>query len=223
MNQTANEIQSEIEQTDSRITQLQTQLSKQTASFEGVQESFITGKANIDQLHAEQSKLTLISQAIEALKATYQKLKSAFNEQSETERRAELLKQMATAANEVPALVDEYLKTRLEFHEAVADYAKTLLGKRTAYQNKQIEYQTLASELKPTPAELQNCELSEKTLQMASATYFNHPSAGIFTDVVSLAENTLGAKLDSIAQERRTAKFNEEKLAYQQQIKAATS
>lgn len=202
------EIRSELDKTDSRITELETQLSEQTATFGTTQKAFITGKAGIDELHAAQSKLTLVSQAIEALKATYQKLKSAFEMQSAMERRAELLKQMATTANEVPTLVNDYLETRREFHEIVADYAEKLIAKGEIYRDKQAEYRSIVAELNPTESEIQESGLEQKTRTMAATTHINHPSMGTFTEAVALAENLLAAKLNRAAQAKRQAEYN---------------
>jgi uncharacterized coiled-coil protein SlyX len=203
----AMEIKSEIDKTDSRITELETQLTGQTRTFEDVQQAFIAGKSDINQLHAEQSKLTLFSQAIEALKATYQKLKSAFEKQSAEERRTELLKQMTAAANSVPILVDDYLKTRSEFHEIVADYAEKLIGKAEAYRKKQIEYQSIVGELKPTGAEIQESGLEQRTRTLASATFFNHPALE-YGEAIQTAENLLAAKINRAAQAKRQADYN---------------
>ena len=203
----AMEIKSEVDKTDSRITELETELSEQTATFEATQAAFVSGKTNIDELHAEQSKLTLVSQAIEALKATYQKLKSAFDNQSAQERRTELLKQMATAANEVEPLVNQYLETRSEFHEIASDYAEKLIGKAETYRKKQAEYQAIVRELNPTDKEIQELGIEQKTLTMASATYFNHPPLE-YGEAIQLTENLLAAKLNKAAQAKRQADYN---------------
>ncbi len=208
----ATEMKNELDKTDSRITELETELSKQRTTFEDVQQAFIAGESDIDQLHVEQSKLTLFSQAIEALKATYQKLKSAFEAQSADEKRTELLKQMATSANEVEPLVNDYLKTRLEFHEIVAAYAEKLISKTETYQKKQVEYQSIVTELKPTGAEIQESKLEQKTLTMATATYFNHPALE-YGEAIKLAENLLAAKLNRAAQAKRQSDYNSMKTA----------
>ncbi len=199
------EIKSEIDKTDSRITELETQLTEQTATFEGVQQAFIAGKADSDELHAEQGKMTLLAQGLESLKAMFERLKSAFERQSAEERRGELLRQMATTANEVEPLVDDYLKTRNEFHELIKKYAENLFSNAETYRSKQLEYRAIVAELKPTDEEIQASGLDQKTRTMASATYFNHPSAGFFTEAVALAENLLAAKLHKEASQRRIA------------------
>lgn len=201
------EIKSEIDKTDSRITELENELTGQTASFEATQKAFIAGKSDVNQLHAEQSKITLLSQAIEALRATYQRLKSAFENQSADERRSELLKQMVSTANEVPSLVDDYLLTRTEFHEIVSKYAEKLVDKAETYRARQISYRSIVSQLEPTEAEIQATGLDQKTRTMAAATYFNHPTTGIFDEAVALAENLLAAKLNKEAQAKRQAEY----------------
>ncbi len=202
------EIKSELDKTDSRITELENELTAQTASFEATQKAFIDGKADSAKLHAEQSKQTLIEQAIESLRATYQKLKSTFERQSADERRVELLERMRATANEVPSLVDDYLSTRTEFHEIVSKYAEKLIDKGETYRRKQIEYRKIISELEPTDEEIAQCGLEQKTRTMASATYFNHPPMGTFTEAVALAESLLAAQIDKANRRKRIAESN---------------
>jgi hypothetical protein len=201
------EIGSELNKTTTRIEQLETELTGQAASFEATQKAFIEGRSDVNQLHAEQSKMTLLAQAIEALKATYQKLKSAFENQSADERRTELLKQMASTANEVPSLVNEYLETRTEFHEIVSKHAEKLIDKAEAYRAKQIEYRRIVSDLEPTDAEIEGTGLEQKTRTMAATTYFNHPPLE-YGEAITLAENLLAAKLNKEAQAKRRAEFD---------------
>jgi archaellum component FlaC len=201
------EIKSELDKTDSRITELENELTAQTASFEGVQQAFVEGRSDVNQLHAEQSKITLLSQAINALKATYQKLKSTFENQSADERRSELLERMRATANEVEPLVNDYLTTRTEFHEIMSKYAQKLIDKAEAYRAKQIEYRTIISELEPTDAEIQETGLDQRTRTMAAATYFNHLPIE-YGEVITQAENLLAAKINKAAAAKRTAQFS---------------
>jgi uncharacterized coiled-coil protein SlyX len=197
------EIKSEIDKTDSRITELETQLTAQTTTFEGVQQAFIAGKADSDELHAEQSKLTLVSQAVEALKTTYQKLKSAFERQSIEERRGELLKQMTDAANAVEPRIDDYRRARSEFGLIAAQHAEILVAKAEKYRAKQIEFQSIVRELQLTTEQILELGIEQKTLTMAATGFINHPPIGIFTEAVALAENLLMAKLDKQAASKR--------------------
>jgi hypothetical protein len=151
--------------------------------------------------------MTLLAQAIEALRTTYQKLKSAFENQSADERRSELLKRMTDAANSVPALVDEYLATRDEFNLLAANYAEKLVSQKRLYQSKQAEYQSIFQDIKPTDEEIAQTGLELPYRTMAAATFFNNPPMGTFTEAVDLAENLLVAKLNKEAQAKRQAEY----------------
>ncbi len=196
------EIKSEIDKTDSRITQLEGELTAQTTTFEGVQQAFVSGKTGVDELHAEQSKLTLLAQAIEALKTTYQRLKSAFERQSAEERRGELLKQMAFAANAVSPLVDDYRRARSEFGLIAAQHAEILVAKAEKYRAKQIEFQSIVRELQLTSEEILELGIEQKTLTMAATGFINHPPIE-YGEAVALAQSLLAAKLDNQARSKR--------------------
>jgi len=203
----AAEIKSEIDKTDSRITELETQLTEQTTTFEGVQQAFIAGKSDVNRLHSEQSKLTLLSQAIESLKAAGQKLKSAFENQSAKEQRSELLERMKATANEVEPLVNDYLETRAEFHEIVSKYARTLVDKREAYISTQVEYRSIVSQLQPTVEEIAQSGLDQRTQTLAATSHINHPPLE-YDRAIALAEQTLVAKIGDAARAKRQADYN---------------
>jgi hypothetical protein len=197
------EIKTELDKTQSRIEELETERERQTVAVEAAQKAFISGKADVDQLNEAQSKLTLFERTIESLRATYQRLKSAFENQSEAEARREQIKKIIAAANDVGPLYDDYLETRNEFNNIIAEYAETLISKAEAYQVKQAEYQKIMSQTNPpvTDAETQLTPIAKR---QASATYFNHPPLE-YDQVIVLAENLLKAKISTAAQKKRQA------------------
>jgi uncharacterized coiled-coil protein SlyX len=196
------EIKSEIDKTDSRITELQTQLTKQTATFEGVQQAFIAGKSDVNQLHAEQGKMTLLAQGLESLKTMFERLKSAFERQSAEERRGELLKQMTDAANAVEPRIDDYRRARSEFGLIAAQHAEILVAKAEKYRAKQIEFQSIVRELQLTSEEILELGIEQKTLTMAATGFINHPPIE-YGEAIQLTENLLMAKLDKQAASKR--------------------
>ncbi len=198
------EIKSEIDKTDSRIAELETQLTEQTTAFEATQKAFIAGNSGLDELHAEQGKMTLLAQGLESLKTIYQRLKSAFERQSTEERRGELLKQMAFAANAVEPLVDDYRRARSEFGLIAAQHAEILVAKAEKYRAKQIEFQSIVRELQLTSEEILELGIEQKTLTMAATGFINHPPIE-YGEAVALAENLLAAKLDTEARSKRVA------------------
>ncbi len=202
------EIKSEIDKTQSRIAELETEREQQTATVEAAEKSYINGKADIAKLNDAQGKLSLYERTIESLRATYQRLKSAFESQSEVETRREQIKQMTAAANEVGPLVNNYLKTRDEFHEIVKGYAERLIAEGEMYRSKQAQYRQIVGELEPTAEEIQTTGLDQQTLTRAGATYFNHPPLE-YGEPIQLAENLLAAKTNKAEQAKRAAAFRE--------------
>ena len=206
------QIKDEMDNTNQRITELEAQQDEQAAVFEAAQQEFIKGKGNLDSLHAEQSKLTLISQTIESLRATYQRLKSSFEEQSEKENRRVLLKQMALAAKEVEPLFNEYLETRKELNDILADYAQKLIDKTSAYRDKQHEYQSIINQLEPpaTEAELSEIGIDPKTQTLAKTSYINRPPVE-YDQAIVLVEQLLAGKINRAAQAKRNVEFNKQR------------
>lgn len=212
------DIQSELEKTQSRIAELETERERQTAAVEATQKAFVDGTADVAKLNGEQGELSLLTQTLESLRSTYLRLTSAFGNQSEAEARREQIKKMTDAANDVEPLVNQYLETRREFHELVSKYAETLNNKATAYRNKQAEYQAINAQLEP-PATNVEIQLSDTARRLATATFFNHPHIGTFTEAVALAERLLAAKINDAARAKRQAEYNEKRAANQDKIK----
>jgi DNA repair exonuclease SbcCD ATPase subunit len=211
MTQTAMEIQSEIDKTDLRITELEMERERQTAAVAATEKAFIDGTADVAKLNDEQGSLSILTQTIESLRSTYQRLTSAFGNQSEAEARREQIKKMTDAANDVEPLLNQYLETRNEFNDIVSKYAETLINQATAYQKKQAEFQAINAQLK-TPASNSEIQISDTARRLASATFFNHPPLE-YSEVISRAENQLGSKLNRIAQAKRQSDYNSMKTA----------
>jgi hypothetical protein len=215
---TSTDLKNELDKTDSRITELEMERERQTVAVAATEKAFVDGTADVAKLNDAQGKLSLYERTIESLRATYQKLQSLFETQSAQESRAELLKQMADAANQVQPLVDAYLSTRLEFHGIVSDYAEKLVRQASAYQTKQAQYQSIVSQLEPTGGEIQESGLDQKTRTMAGTGYLNHPSTGNFDEAVALAEKLLAAKLNRAAQDKRQAEYRARTMERQTRI-----
>jgi prefoldin subunit 5 len=203
---TSTELQSEINRTDSKIKGLEMERERQTVAVEATEKAFINGTADAAELNDAQGKLSLYERTIESLRATYQRLKSAFENQSEAEARREQIKKMTDAANDVEPLVNQYLETRREFHDLVCKYAETLINQATAYREKQSQYQLINAQLEP-PATNSEIQISDTARRLASATYFNHPPLE-YSEVIALAERLLAAKLNKAAQAKRMAAYH---------------
>ena len=210
-----NEIKKEVDQTNSRIGELQLELDKQKATFETTQQAFIAGNCDADRLHAEQSKLTLISQAIEALKAQYQIVKTAFDAASDAENRRQTLAACREHAEQAEIMFSDYLKFRDEFNQIIAANAEKLLNKKTEFRHQQKEFErkfrTLhapedkASQLQAVK-ELEQAGLSKAIYSLVTSGYQNLPPVE-FAETLHNAESLLASKrYKTEEKERRAAK-----------------
>lgn len=208
----ADELKTEIEQTESRITELEAQEIERRQAFETAQEAYVSGKGDLEALHNEQSKLTLVRQAIESLKATGQKLRQAFETQSANERRNRLIKDLVKTANEVEPLVDKYFQSRGEFDELVSKYSERLVSEATDFRTKQREYQSILKQINPpaTAEELTRAGLSDEARQFATTERFNRPQPAN-PEVIGHAEMIQVNKLNRIAQQEQRAQYAAER------------
>ena len=213
------EIKSELDKTKLRIAELEMERERQTVAVEATEKAFIGGTADVAKLNDAQGKLSLYERTIESLRATYQRLKSAFENQSEAEARREQIKKMTAAANDVEPFLNDYLQTRNEFNNVVSKYAETLINKATAYRNKQVEFQAINAQLEP-PANNSEIQISDTARRLASATYFNHPPLE-YSEVIGLAENQLAAKINKAAQAKRQAEYNARRIERTEKANAA--
>jgi len=147
--QKINEIKNELDSTNKRIAELETELTKQTATFEATQAAFIADKADLDALHAEQSKLTLLAQAIESLEATANELRAAFDELTATETRTALIESAKAAAHQAEKLWAEAHTHRLELDDAIGKFAEIYLDKLLLFRAKQKDYMRLRGQVQP--------------------------------------------------------------------------
>ena len=120
MKNKSEEIRNQIEKTNSRILELEPQLTSQTAAFETVQKAFITGKANLDELHAEQSKMLLVETTIASLQIHARQLENELQNALASETRQATISEMKNTIAEAKTSFDSFLNSRIELNEAVS-------------------------------------------------------------------------------------------------------
>jgi len=94
----SSEIKTQIEQTNSRISELQPQFDEQLQTFEKTQQAFVSNKINLTEHHHEYSKLMLLETTIKSLLATAQRLELELKSALENEARQSVIAQMKTIA-----------------------------------------------------------------------------------------------------------------------------
>ncbi len=218
MNRTSNQIEIELNQTTNRLDELTEMRDRLNNNLQTLRQGFIDGKTSLDELQAEQSKLTTLESSIKALEAKQDELHTAFQKASLSESRQVLLEKAKETAIEAETFHHEFTEIRNKFHDSIRDYAKKTVEKMAAWRGKQRDFGRIENETQLTFQELERLGLTAESYKVATAEYINPPQLE-YADALSTAVNILTAKLDRAAQDERTAKFNEERAANQEKIK----
>jgi predicted nucleic acid-binding protein len=114
------EIKTQIQQTSSRISELQPQFDEQLQNFEKTQQAFVSNKINLTEHHHEYSKLMLLETTIKSLLATAQRLENELQSAVEFEARQATISEMKNTIAEAKTSFDSFLNSRIELDKAVS-------------------------------------------------------------------------------------------------------
>jgi archaellum component FlaC len=219
MNKKSNQIEIELNQTTKRLDELTEMRDGINNNLQTLQKGFIDGKTSLDALQAEQSKLTTLNESIKALEAKQDELHTAFQKASLSETRQALLEKAKVTAIEAETFHHEFTEIRSKFHDSIRDYAEKTVEKMSAWRGKQRDFGRIENETQLTFQELEQLGLTAESYKVATAEYINPPQLE-YADALGTAVNILIRKIDRAAQDERTAKFNEQRAANQEKIKA---
>lgn len=149
MERTSINIQTELDQTISRLSELKIVYGTLEPDAKKTQDRFVSGKSTLAELQTEQSKVSLLNDSVNALRRRRDDLQTELTVAAHTERQSELCAKLVSTGNEAEPLVSEYLELRNQFHSIIADSAAKLVGKLEEYHNKQREYAQTFEQLDP--------------------------------------------------------------------------
>jgi hypothetical protein len=138
------EIKTQIEKTNSRILELQPQLTDQTAAFETAQRGFVMGKVTLDAFHTEQSKMLLVKTTIVSLETGAQQLEIELQSALENEARQSVIAQMKAVANDAKKGFDAFVARRAELDTAARRAIDALENFRGAQNTFTKQFRQLA-------------------------------------------------------------------------------
>ncbi len=213
------EIKTELDNTTKRLNELTEMRDRLNAHLKTLQDGFISGKTSLDEVQAEQSKLTTLDSSIKALEAKQNELHDAFQKASASETRQALLEKAKETAIEAATFHHEFIEIRNKFHDSIRDYTEKTVEKMLAWRGKQKDFGRIAGETGLTFQELEELGLTGESYRIATAEYIN-PSPLEYGVALNTAINFLTAKLDESARAKRTAEFDRERFANQEKIKA---
>jgi uncharacterized coiled-coil DUF342 family protein len=209
------EIKTELDNTTKRLDELTEMRDGINANLQTLQDGFIGGKTSLDEVQAEQGKLTTLDSSIKALEAKQSELRDAFQKASLSESRQALLEKAKVTAIEAETAFNEYIETRNEFDILIGSHTAKMLDKIVLFRSKQREYRITVKQIEgkstgadgQTYKELRQIGMTDTAGNLAATEFESFPPVE-FGEVVALAERLVGDKRQRKAQsERETERF----------------
>jgi hypothetical protein len=202
--QKSTEIENELNQTIKRLDELTAMRDGSTTNLQTLQQGFVSGKTSLDELQAEQGKLTTLNSSMLALQAKQTELETELKSAESAELRQTAIQQMEKLANESAVAFNDYLALRAETDAIFAEAAQKLVNKSSKWREKQARFSAIARENDLTQAEIK----SVPNVDSATITTYSAPELD-YGVAVSAAESILISKLTKEAKSKEQAEFNE--------------
>jgi chromosome segregation ATPase len=208
MNKKSTEIENELNQTTNRLDELTEMRDGIKTNLENLQQDFIDRKTSLDELQAEQNKLTTLDSSIKALEAKQDELHDAFQKASLSETRQILLEKAKVIAIEAETAFNEYVETRNEFDILIGNCAAAMVDKIALFRSKQREYRSTVKQIegKSTGAsgqiykELRQIGMTDTAGNLAATEFESFPPVE-FGEVIAIAERLTANKRERAARE----------------------
>ncbi len=168
------EIEIELNQTTKRLDELTEMRMRLNNNLETLQQGFIGGKTPLEELQAEQGKLTILNESIKGLEVKQAELHTAFQKASLSESNQNLLESATTAAHEAETIFNESLEIRNELDTAIGEIAGRFYDKLSSLNDKRREYRGIRSQI---PADAKTPELSDDLLRLLNRNQMGFPPA----------------------------------------------
>jgi uncharacterized phage infection (PIP) family protein YhgE len=197
MNKKSTEIKTELDSTTKRLDELTEMRDRLNTDLETLQQGFIDGKTLLDEVQAEQGKLTTLDASIKTLEAKQDDLHAEFQKACSVEAVQTGIGRLKTIAEQADAAFIEYDDLRVKLGETIAAAVEKIISKSAEFYGKQREFRALRSQLESRnsgidiDSELKRLGLPGKSYNSAT-TEFIHLSSCKFGECVALAERVVG-------------------------------
>jgi uncharacterized coiled-coil DUF342 family protein len=192
LTKTATQIETELKQTNARLTELQEMRDDIGGKLDALQTGFIDGKSSLDELQTEQARLTTLKSSITALDAKQGELQSELTAAAALESENASLEKATAIAIEAAAGISRYAELRSELDEIIRERSEQLFDQLKSIRGFQNEYkETLKpvdglkirlrvasgeeSRLEEVKSELRRKEMSDDVMKWARADSLNAP------------------------------------------------
>ncbi len=179
MNKKSKQIEIELNQTTKRLDELTEMRDRANDNLQTLQQGFIDGKTPLDEVQAEQGKLTTLDASIKTLEPKQDELHAEFQKACNVEAVQTGIGSLKTIAEQADAAFDEWDGLRVKLDEITGKFVDDIFSKGAEFYGKQKEFRALYSQLESRnsgidiDSELKRLELSEKARASAATEYVN--------------------------------------------------
>jgi len=197
MNKKSNQIENELNQTTKRLDELNEMQKGITDNLQTLQQGFIDGKTSLDEVQAEQGKLTTLDASIKTLAAKQSELETAFKTAQNVEAVQTGISNLKTIAEQADAAFDEWNGLRVKLDGIISKFVDDIFSKSAEFYGKQKEFRALRSQLDAKNSgividdDLTRLGLPEKSRKSAATEYVSL-SPCKFGQAIVTAESVVG-------------------------------
>jgi uncharacterized phage infection (PIP) family protein YhgE len=210
------EIKTELDNTTKRLDELTEMRGGIKTNLENLQQGFIDGKTSLDELQAEQSKLTTLDASIKTLEAKQDDLHTEFQKVCNVEAVQTGIGNLKTIAEQADATFDEWNGLRVKLDGIISKFVDDIFSKSAEFHGKQREFRALYAQLESRNSgidigsELKRLELSEKARESATTEYVSLSPCKFGQSIVA-AERLVGQEIQRRQQATEQAAFAAER------------
>lgn len=197
MKRTSKQIETELDRVTNRLDELTEMRDRLNSDLEILQQGFIDGKTSLDEVQAEQGKLTTLNSSIQTLEAKQSELQTVFNTAQNVETAETGIGSLKTIAEQADAAFDEWDRLRVKLDGIISKFVDDIFSKSAEFRGKQREFRAIYNQLEARNSgidinsELKRLELSEKARESAATEYINL-SPCKFGQSIVIAERIVG-------------------------------
>lgn len=147
--QKSEDIEIELNEVNSRLTELYQTREEVEAELKGLQASFIKRKTSLAQSEPVQSKLLFLNASINSLESTRNDLRFAFNLAKVREERAETVEMAKDAANRCADSYQNYLNLRQEINQFLTNTGAEMVDAISEFANLQLKVRNILGSIEP--------------------------------------------------------------------------
>jgi uncharacterized phage infection (PIP) family protein YhgE len=206
------EIKTELDNATKRLGELAEMRDGITANVETLQKGFIDGNTPLEELQAEQGKLTILNESIKALETKQDELHTAFQKASHNESQTEIMNRLKSLVAEAEKTFSNRETIRLEFDAVIGKYARSLFEASERLGANAQDFRRNLKQLSPeNQKQMRSGVINSAAFSLLENGNQKSPNQFEFPDVINTTEMILAQQKHRADQKEEQAIFAAER------------